>query len=744
MALTVHYDNSQGFQNPVALVRAGDGEPQRLQPKGHDDYGLVYQIKASHNTVFVKFAEDVQDGETEDDNLWRAIPARGAGALREVWLRGWHMFVHTRPPRKPESNSAAEYLGDKHFVANTYTNEDIGCTALGANLLQGGGAMFGMFHPHAAQVYVAGDFNEWQHPDAENADELKFIPLALHRGYFDVPNIWLAQVDHAKAGDQYKFYIVYDAIASGTTLQPILTTDPYARVFGADYERNDSVIVDPSGFGWEDGDYRTPAIHDLILYELHVHGFTHDHPDIAPEHQGTYQGVLDRLRAGYFDKVGATCLYLMPLGEAPTPQGPTSMGYNTSVFTTVERDFGTPDELRTLVNEAHKAGIAVIADQVFNHSANEFNPLWKLILDHPDEWGRGEEGGLYFSGSSPWGNRIATERAEVQNMLIDTCKLLLTEYHMDGFRFDYTHSYTMDHGFLNRLADVLQAIKPDVILIAENMPNEPDLNRAGYNGFGQWCNFFHDTIKALLREGEFEGEHPDPHAIGDIFYFSKAGFAAHTNNVVNYCESHDENSVAFEVGFSPGLDSPQARERKARLGLFSTFTALGQPMIYMGQEFGLVRERNQTYFPFPDNLDDHGFFQWASRLMRLRRRYPALKLHGYNPIEDEQFEWIAGSWLDEKHGGGARVIAWRSEPNEHHHDTIVVALNFENHDIAIDLELGLPGKWVRLASIDSVNDIAPDGTNHADDATALYTEDGRVEGFVLQDSSGYVYKWEGA
>jgi 1,4-alpha-glucan branching enzyme len=368
--------------------------------------------------------------------------------------------------------------------------------------------------------------------------------------------------------------------------------------------------------------------------------------------------------------------------------------------------------------------------------------LWKFILDHPDEMGRGEEGGLYFSGSSPWGNRLATERAETQNMLIDACKMMLTEYHLDGFRFDATHSMYIDHSFLQRLANELQDFKPGVILIAENLPNEPDLNREGYNGFAQWCDFFHDTIKSFLREGKFEGTDNKPEALGDVFYFSKGRFAAHTNNVINYCESHDEHSVAHEVSFVNNLNTPQAKERKSRLGLFATMVALGQPMIYMGQEFAVERPRNVVYFDFPKNLDDSGFFQWASRLIRLRRRYPGLKLHGYNPIAEGEFTWLLGPWMDARHGGGKRVLGWRAKPNGNATDEMVILLNMENHPIEVDIPFGTPGYWVRLATMDYVNDIEPDGNNSIDAEGTLQLEDGNFGGFTLPDSFGFIYKWQ--
>ncbi len=742
--LTIHYDNLAQFDTPIALVRSVEGEPKRITPAGEDAYGSIFHVDVTDNPILLKFTDENNPDNGEPDSLWRQVTFSRKKSL-EIWCRGWHPFVLTSAPQAVEAQGAAEVAANTHFTWGQYISETGGRYALGANPLRDGGVLFGFFHPHAARVYVTGTFNDWQHPGAPNADANKSIEMKLHRGYFDVPNVWLAEVGHANVGDEYKFYVVYDAQVGKGNLENQLVTDPYARVFGPDYEQNNAVVVDSTRFQWDDGDYHTPAIHELIIYELHVHGFTHGHADIPPEHQGTYQGVIDRIHSGYFEKLGVTTLYLMPLAEAPTPQGPNALGYNTAVFTTVERDFGSPDDLRRLVNEAHKAGLAVIVDEVFNHTANEFNPLWKLILDHPDEWERGEEGGLYFSGASPWGNRTATERVEMQNMLIDACKLMLVEYHVDGFRFDYTHSSTMHHGFLNRLADELQALKSDVILIAENMPNEADLNRQGYDGFGQWHDRFHDGIKALLREGKFEAMDDRPEVVGEMFYFSKGSFAAHTNNVVNYCESHDEHSIPFEIGTTgnPNLATPPAKERKARLGLGASLLALGQPMLYMGQEFGVERERNYVYYDRPEKPEEHGFFQWATGMIHLRRRYPGLKLHGYDPIADQQFEWILGPWLDDRHGAGKQIIGWRSMPTEDEFDRLIVVFNFENYPVEIDLELGYPGIWVRLATIDLVTDIPPQGPASVDDDDALHVSDEpRLPGFVLPDSSLFVYKWQ--
>ena len=403
------------------------------------------------------------------------------------------------------------------------------------------------------------------------------------------------------------------------------------------------------------------------------------------------------------------------------------------------------DKLRELVAAAHRKGLAVLLDEVFNHTSNNFNPLWKMILEHPDEESKPAEGGLYFSGATPWGNRVATEKEDVQNLLIDTCKLYLSEYRVDGFRYDATNTDYMDHGFVLRLADELKKFKPGVLLVAENLPNQPDLNRSGFDGFAQWGDRFQHKMKAMLREGVFQNDNfYSAEGLGEIFFFSHDYFAAHTNNVVNYCVSHDENSVPFEVGTNPILNNGPAKDRKGRLGLISTMTAMGQPMMYMGVEINQDQERNIVTVQWPADLEKDGFYQWARRIIRLRRRYPGLKLHGYNPVETGQFTWIVAPWLDGAHGGGLRTLGWRSRVDGLAFNALVVLLNFENRDVTIDLDLGIPGVWVKLADIDSVDDIPPEGSNGAGSSTALHSKDGRFAGFVMPSSSGFVYKWEAA
>lgn len=745
----IHFDNSPGFADPHLWVwYDGSGSPDDFAATGHDAFGPVFDVEPKRDRFRFKFKDGPGTaGPWEAASLDRSFrPLKGApGAapvLSEVWCRGDKAFIYPVLPREPEAVSAEEFLATVSPRQGIFLPDSGGASGLGATPLAGGGVLFGLYHPNAARVYVFGSFNGWQRPGHDTPDLSRFREMRLHRGYFGLHNLWLTVVPEAAPGDEYKFCVQGGVPEDDKGRFQRYVTDPYARRLGPDFGHNNSVVVDPTAFAWSDAGWRTPDVSDLIIYELSVYGFTEGDPDVT--RPGTFAGVTERVRSGYFDGLGVTALALMPLAEFTGTQGPKTLGYNPTLYCTVERDFGTPDDLRELIDEAHKRGLAVILDQVFNHTSNDFNPLWQMIIEHPDEEYDPREGGLYFGGVTPWGNRVATEKRDVQNMLIDACKLFVSEYHVDGFRFDATHTNYMDHGFLLRLAGELKSFKPSVLLIAENLPNQSDLNRSGFDGFAQWADPFHDKMKALLREGQY-GDHNfyDAAKLGEIFYFSRAFYAAHTNNVVNYVESHDETSVAFEAATNPALAGPAARERKGRLGLFASVVALGQPMIYMGQEFNVERDRNIVSFDWPaGGPEASGFYRWARRLIRLRRRYPALRIAGSDPAGDGRFAWVLAPWMDGQHGGGRKVLGWQLTPNQSKHDRMVVLLNFESFPVTADLELGLAGTWVKLADVETVNDIPPEGTNSAAAPTALRSGDGRFSGFVLPGSSGFIYKWE--
>lgn len=739
----IHYDNRNGFINPVMWVWVSDGATleREIEPGGKDDFGVYFDLsynRSSFNFIF-------KDGKGkavrwEDDSLNRSFHKHVG---KEIWSMADRHNIYNVRPAEPKGDIKDYYRGISDLIQENnfyFPDTDVSGlgrpTMLGANILKDNSILFGFFHPRAGRVYLAGNFNDWQCPAHPYPEKEKFIEMELYRGFYYQPNIWLARISpqDIKSPIEYKFYI-----QGGSTDNERYTPDPYTRLFSDDYKYRNSVVVDPTKFKWTDQDWKTPGVKDLILYELNIYGFTDNDSGIPDEIQGTFKGVTHRIKNGYFNELGVTALALMPTAEVPSKQG---LGYEPCTFMSVEKDFGTPDDFREMVNEAHRHGLAVIMDQVFNHTSNDFNPLWDLIDD-----GSGD-GGFYFAGKTMWGNKVATGKDEVDNMLIDSCKLFIKEYHVDGFRFDATHSYFLNHKLLHRLAHEIKdkGFKPDAILIAENLPNEQDINLEGYNGYAQWSNIFHDKIKALLREGTFEGVDNSPDGLPTAIYFSKDSFAAHTNNVVNFCESHDENSVQFEVATGgEHLQDPAVKNRKARLGLMATMTALGQPMIYMGQEFGIERERNRIKVPWDRYSEEtNKFYQWTKNLVNLSKRYTALKLSGYNPIDDGQFTWILGPWMEENRGGQKRVVGWKvNNGSDGTSEKLLIMLNFEGHDVPVDVDFD-SGHWVKLGDIDNINDLPPAGSKNPQDPDSIYTENGPFHNFILPPYSGFIYKYQPA
>ena len=117
---------------------------------------------------------------------------------------------------------------------------------------------------------------------------------------------------------------------------------------------------------------------------MSIYGFTEGDADIQPAHRGRFAGVTERIEASYFERLGVNAVH-HALAEVPGHQGPGALGYATSLFCAVERDFECARRSAPAGRGAHRHGLAVLLDEVFNHTSNDVNPLWKMVLEHPDE-----------------------------------------------------------------------------------------------------------------------------------------------------------------------------------------------------------------------------------------------------------------------------------------------------------------------------------------------------------------------
>ncbi|MGH7526009.1 MAG: malto-oligosyltrehalose trehalohydrolase [Gemmatimonadales bacterium] len=346
----------------------------------------------------------------------------------------------------------------------------------GASVDPGGGVVFEVWAPAARRVEVAmvGPGPTSTHPMEEIAG-----------------GVWSAALHQAAAGGDY----VYRLDGGPGRPDPVSRSRP-AGVHGP------TRIVDPSVFAWSDAGWSGLAVADLVIYELHVGAFT-------PE--GSFDGVMPRLEA--LRELGITAIELMPVAEFP---GSRNWGYDGVSPYAPQSSYGGPDGLRRLVNAAHRAGLAVLLDVVYNHLGPEGSYLGGF--------------GPYFSDRhrTMWGdgwNLDGAESDEVRRYLVDNARYWITEFHLDGLRLDAADKIVDLSALhiLEELADAVhaqgQALGRRVAVIAESDANDPRYVRPpGEGGYGldaQWSDDFHHAVHAALT-GERAGYYADFGGIGPV------------------------------------------------------------------------------------------------------------------------------------------------------------------------------------------------------------------------------------
>ncbi len=259
--------------------------------------------------------------------------------------------------------------------------------------------------------------------------------------------------------------------------------DPASR-FQPEGIHGPSEVVVPSRFTWTDTGWRGVGPAELVIYELHVGTF-------SPE--GTFEGVIRRLPS--LGELGVTAIELMPVADFP---GRRNWGYDGVNLFAPARCYGRPDNLRRLVDEAHRRGLAVLLDVVYNHLGPDGNYL-------------GEFSPSYFSTrhKTLWGPAINLDGAQsamVRAFFLENALSWLLEYHMDGLRFDATH-YLFDDSprpFLAELASRVRELVQGraVHLIAEDPRNLASMTRAeqegGWGLDGLWSDDFHHELRRYL------------------------------------------------------------------------------------------------------------------------------------------------------------------------------------------------------------------------------------------------------
>ncbi|MET0205174.1 MAG: glycogen debranching protein GlgX, partial [Casimicrobiaceae bacterium] len=533
-----------------------------------------------------------------------------------------------------------------------------------------------------------------------------------------------------------------------------LLLDPYARnivgnlrwndaLFGytidhkrgdLSFDRRDSAaampkckIIEPA-FTW--GDDRPPRVpwHETVIYEMHVRGFTMQHPDVPPPLRGTFAGLATAPVIDYLKRLGVTTLELMPVHAFVDDRRLVQhglrnyWGYNTIGFFSPDARYsasGKVNEFKTMVKALHSAGFEVILDVVYNHTAegNELGPTlcfrgidnasyYRLEADAP-------RGYMDFTGC---GNTLNMRHPRVLQLMMDSLRYWVLDMHVDGFRFDLASALARELHDVDRLGAFFDLLRQDPVLTRVKLIAEPwDLGAGGYqvgnfpSGWAEWNDKYRDNMRAYWKGdegliGEFArrltgssdlygSSGRQPHASIN-FVTAHDGFTL--RDLVSYDAKHNEanlednrdgsdNNLSWNCGVEGATDDPQInvlRARQARNLLATLLLSQGVPMLLAGDEIGRSQQGNNNAYcqdnaiSWVDWTADEArtrMLAFACRMVELRRSHPVFR----------RKRFFQGRMLQ---GGVASDIAWLKP------DGTEMTVEEWNHDFARCLGVYLSGE----------------------------------------------------
>jgi 1,4-alpha-glucan branching enzyme len=465
-----------------------------------------------------------------------------------------------------------------------------------------GSIEFKLFAPNNKQARLIGSFAEGKEIPLEKGED----------SYFRT------QVDLDDGVYQYKFR-VQSKSPNFEVDQWVEVIDPYAT--DVDETKNNSIVRIKDGqiivdtYVWQHDDKPLPVNQELVIYEMHIADFSGDDPQV----RGKYQHVIEKL--DYLSELGINAIELMPVNEYP---GDYSWGYLVRHFFATETSYGTSEDLKRLIDECHARGIRVIMDGIYNHTDDQC-PL--LLIDR-DYW-------FYHDMHYPddpanyWGPEFNYDNYDEKlgikpawEYIGDVVRFWIQEYHIDGIRYDAVRQLA-NWDFLHWItqeATKAAGSKP-FYNIAEHIPENPEL--VSENGPIEGC--WHESFRMFVIEN-ITGDTFDVERLKEVLDCKQQGYKT-TTNVVNYLASHDRDHLMAEEGFRT-LDK-QAAVRRAKLGAVLLMTAMGVPMLSMGEEFGeytrqTPNQQNKLNWSLLENQLNRQLFEFYKSLIELRKSNRAL------------------------------------------------------------------------------------------------------------------------
>ena len=563
----------------------------------------------------------------------------------------------------------------------------------------GKGVNFSLFSAHATKVEVCLF-------DAAGERELKRIELPEYTN-----EIWHGYVPELGPSTVYGYrvYGPYDPEAGHRFNPHKLLLDPYARAHtgelkwdpacfgytvgaeGADltFDGRDSapfvpkcVVVDPN-FDWQGEPNRRPVPWSrTIIYETHVRGYTKRHPDVAAHQRGTFAGLGTPKVIDYIKSLGVTSVELLPVHTFTSERhliergGTNYWGYNSIGFFAPDPRYASDRanslrEFKEMVARFHDAGLEVILDVVYNHTAegNERGPTlsfrgidnssyYRLLPDQP----------RFYINDAGTGNTLNLSHARVIQMVTDSLRYWVTETHVDGFRFDLGTILAREPNGFDYQSGFLKACGQDPVLETVKLIAEPwDLGPGGYQvggfppGWAEWNDQFRDTVRSFWKGDArasgtlsrrlcaspdlFKHRGRKPWASVN-FVTAHDGFTLY--DLVTYNEKHNDangegnnDGTSDNRSWNSGVEGPTddpvitaLRQRQMRNMLATLLLSQGTPMLLAGDESARTQQGNNNAY-CQDN--DVSWLNWevpesglaltrfVQTLTKLRRQYPILR-----------------------------------------------------------------------------------------------------------------------
>ncbi|HVO64100.1 MAG TPA: glycogen debranching protein GlgX [Terriglobales bacterium] len=557
----------------------------------------------------------------------------------------------------------------------------------------GEGVNFSIFSEHAERVDLCLF-------DSKGRRELHCIPLPEQ-----TDQVWHGYLPEARPGLLYGYRVhgPYEPNRGVRFNHHKLLLDPYAKQidgtlnwsdahFGyrvgharedLSFDRRDSALGMPKGrvvdaaFTWgEDKAPRTPW-HESIIYEVHVRGFTMRHPGVAPNLRGTYAGLATSPVIDYLKRLGVTAVELMPVhyfidDRHLIQKGLRNYwGYNSIGFFAPESRYAVSDplsEFKTMVKTLHSAGLEVILDVVYNHTAegNQLGPTLSFRgIDNAAYYRLVAENPRYYMDYTGTGNSLNMLHPRVLQMIMDSLRYWALEMHVDGFRFDLAATLARELHEVNRLGAFLDIIHQDPVLSQVKLIAEPwDLGEGGYQvgkfpvGWAEWNDRYRDAVRSYWKG--------DGGLIGELAYritgssdlYERSGrrpyasinfVTAHDGftlrDLVSYNHKHNEangednrdgtdNNRSWNCGVDGPTDDPAVnalRLQQSRNFAATLLLSQGVPMLLAGDAIGHTQNGNNnaycqdneiSWINWENLANEQHLLKFIQRMTKLRKDHP--------------------------------------------------------------------------------------------------------------------------